>query len=245
MIKKIISITSPRDVIPSHTTFVLPKSKSNKLFKKLIRDIDFAEYSYASVEHAFETLSERETSLSLSKDFWEHLLSPEIQLLNHKSDLCRFSIQVCNEIDKKIPRFDLHGLRRKSAKSFMLFILSVLSDKHEKHPASSVTFITGKGKHSKQGAVLRPTLPVLLGELGIASTQHSKLEGEFTVELNNEFQKRWSSVDLSRKIDNKTYEAPSKIKDTHWNEDKQAGLDARLRGKSYKEKNRVKEKHRK
>lgn len=128
---------------------------------------------------------------------------------------------------------DLHGMRRWTAASVVVFMICC---EMSEEPGSSLTFITGIGKHSIGTPVLYFNMVHLFRELQCPyETPH---DGCFKVTLNADFRDLWESVFSSSRLSDiqggsrrpQTLGVPSNVADEHWNPAKQDGVD-RVKGR--------------
>jgi hypothetical protein len=135
-------------------------------------------------------------------------------------------------------KVDLHGFRRWSATSLIIYVLSCEVDAADDAAAATagavLTFITGRGKHSKGPSVLFSDTVHLMRELGCAYTMPNP--GAFQVELTTTFTTEWRTAFAGRLIrvdaprsKSRTLSLPSDVSDTHWDSRKQPGVD-RVKG---------------
>lgn len=214
----------------------------NRLLKRLLRRLSDEGFNYQNIDNAFKRLLDSDNPIKLANDFWE-ILAREIEKtpsLNPKLNTLIKKFET--ETSKKTPIFDLHEMRLETAKSFVLFIISTISEE-QSLPWENITFITGSGNKSPKGAILTPNIEAMLNKLGVEFTNPNK--GCIKVTTSETLKKTWPRILLSSTQKERTLRLPpsSKITDTHWNPEKQRGLDAFLRKRDSKKRSTEKRVH--
>lgn len=138
------------------------------------------------------------------------------------------------------PEVDLHGLWREPAQSVVCRVLNA-------HAAERVTFVTGKGKHSKcRQSILFSAVSKLLRDAGVS--QQKSPEGTIAVFSTPECAATWTAYWRELCTEHKELPAcerieiasnPTDVGERHWNRSKQDGIERRKKLKKTRARQRL------
>lgn len=167
---------------------------THKVYKDGIKSIlAQREDGFQFLEEFFLDIYETEKKPnSTSITFWYNLLST-FKKGTTNSEVPVFCDKVLSTFNTTKLTFDLHGLRRRSAKLFTLFMLAFLQHNPRLCKRNSIEFIVGKGIHSKSKMepVLAAHIPIILDNLNI---NYCLDEGSIVITMNNLPPIFWHSI---------------------------------------------------